>query len=365
MEAISVKGQAGVGASVVAIRRAELEGGPVSLMPLPQLEAVVKDLEDTTKRLRTESWNLSEQAARPLSHAGEMLADRWPDWPSQPFYDHIRRILWLKTQASERHGQVATLRNREYKGLGGLLERERDRGKVADLERQLRPITKELHDLSVQLARIAPSTQLQMIEQVRGHAVPLLQQSQEHARQADQNSEAGAALSEELARRRDTMGELQFDALYLAAKAETDGLEPITTPLMTRRGEEAYFITPARLARMARRTRYVGSNSGFSFPVGRTGIRYRVGSFSGHPIQTESLQTVDSGSLVVSNQRFAFLGAQKSIAIPLAKIIQVQAYRDGIAVSREGRESVEFFQGVRSVGEMLFYINWFLQHGAA
>lgn len=160
-------------------------------------------------------------------------------------------------------------------------------------------------------------------------------------------------------RRRETVRQLGFDGLYLAAKAETDGLEPVPSPLMTKRGEQAYFVSPAQLFRMTKRTRYVGGGQGFSFPIGRTGIRYRVGSYSGHPVQTESLQSVDSGSLVVSNQRFAFLGHQKSITFPLAKIIQVHGYRNGVAVSREGRENVDFYHDVRRVGEMLFYINWF------
>lgn len=365
LEGISVKGQAGAGASVVDIRRAELEGGSVTLMPLWQLEVVVKDLEDTAKRLRAESSTLNEQAAAPLGDAGKMLVDRWSDWPSQPFHDYIRRIIWLQTQVNELYGQITQLRHKDYKGVGGLLERRRDSGQATDLERQLVPMMGEVTELCVQLARVAPTTQLQDIEQVRAQGIPLLQKSQDYARQADQNSEAHAGLLEELSRRRETMGQLGFDALYFAAKAETDGLDPVDSPLLTRRGERAYFVTPARLARMARRTRYVGSSSGFSFPIGRTGIRYRVGSFSGRPIQTESLQTVDSGSLVVSNQRFAFLGTQKSIAIPLSKIIQVQAYRDGVAVSREGRESVDVYQGVTRVGEMLFYINWFIHQGAS
>ncbi len=65
--------------------------------------------------------------------------------------------------------------------------------------------------------------------------------------------------------------------------------------------------------------------------------------------------------MVVSNQRFAFMGTQKSVAFPLAKILHVEAYSDGAAVFREGRENADIFHGVQHPGEMLFYINWFLQ----
>ncbi len=362
---ISVVGPAGGERSAVDIRRAELEGGSVTLMPLDQLQAVAKNLDQTTNAIRAECSNLAEQSRAPLGEAGSMLADRWQDWPSQPFYDLIRRLLWLQGQERDLNMQIASFQHKEYRGFGGLFERKRDSRQVNELRVQLAPISRELGELSVQLAQGAPPTGILEIEQVREPGAALLQQSQELAKQANRNAEAGAALAEEISRRREAVGQLGFDALYLAAKAETDGLDPIASPLMTKRGEQAYFVSPARLARMARSTRYLGGSQGFSFPIGRTGIRYRVGSYSGRPVSTESLKTIDSGSLVISNQRFAFLGSQKSVAFPLTKIIQVQGYRDGVAVSREGRENVDFYQGVNSVGEMLFYINWFTRESDA
>jgi hypothetical protein len=107
----------------------------------------------------------------------------------------------------------------------------------------------------------------------------------------------------------------------------------------------------------------VGGSQGFSFPIGHTGIRYRVGSFHGHPIEQQSLTKLDSGRLVITNQRIAFIGTTKSTSIPLAKLLHVECYSDGIAVFQEGRENPDFYLTAQSKFA-LFMINWFLNQAA-
>ena len=84
----------------------------------------------------------------------------------------------------------------------------------------------------------------------------------------------------------------------------------------------------ATLARQQTRRQWVGGSEGFSFPIGHTGIRYRVGSFHGHPVEQQLLARLDSGSLIVTNQRIAFIGATKSLSVPLSKLLQVKCYSD-------------------------------------
>jgi hypothetical protein len=122
-------------------------------------------------------------------------------------------------------------------------------------------------------------------------------------------------------------------------------------------------VAPATLARQQTRRQWVGGSQGFSFPIGHTGIRYRVGSFHGHPIQQQFLGTSDSGTLVISNQRIAFIGNVKSTSVPFAKLLHVECYSDAVAVFQEGRENPDFYMTAQPK-YALFMINWFLNQAA-
>jgi len=124
-------------------------------------------------------------------------------------------------------------------------------------------------------------------------------------------------------------------------------------------GEHAYFSVPATLARMVTRTHYVGGSTGFSVPIGHTGIRYRVGRFSGQPIQQQSLSKLDTGSFVLTNQRVAYVGRTKSVSVPLAKLIHVEVYNDAFSIAREGKENPDFYL-VDKPKYVVFLLNWLL-----
>ena len=105
------------------------------------------------------------------------------------------------------------------------------------------------------------------------------------SRAGDRLEEAGRLL---LQRRNEWKSEV-LDAAVLDANGRTT----IETPLILKRDEQAYFSTPARLARQKTRTRIVGGSQGFSFPIGHTGIRYRIGSFRGEPVRQEYLMNLN------------------------------------------------------------------------
>ena len=125
----------------------------------------------------------------------------------------------------------------------------------------------------------------------------------------------------------------------------------------------AFMVVPATLARRQTRRQWVGGSQGFSFPIGHTGIRYRVGSFHGHPIEQQSLGKLDTGTLVVTNQRIAFIGQVKSTSTPFAKLLHVECYSDAVAVFLEGRENPDFYLTAQPK-YVLFMINWFLNQAA-
>jgi hypothetical protein len=58
----------------------------------------------------------------------------------------------------------------------------------------------------------------------------------------------------------------------------------------------------------------------------------------------DQLKTIDRGTLVVTDQRIAFMGALKTISIDVKKIIGVDPHPDGIALHCKDKEKVESFK---------------------
>lgn len=78
----------------------------------------------------------------------------------------------------------------------------------------------------------------------------------------------------------------------------------------------------------------------------RMGFGYSSGSgsYTSTTESREQLQTADQGTLVVTNQRVAFLGALKTISIEVNKIIGVDQFCDEIGVHCKNKEKVESFK---------------------
>ena len=71
--------------------------------------------------------------------------------------------------------------------------------------------------------------------------------------------------------------------------------------------------------------------SGFSFPIGKTGIRYRVGGARGHSVVVgQRLQVDDTGTLSISSKRAVFIGNRKTIEMPYSKLVNLSVYTDGV-----------------------------------
>jgi hypothetical protein len=258
----------------------------------------------------------------------------------------------LESRHAKEHGGLSGL---AFK-VGGWNETRRLSDERAHLESQRRTAL-------AQVARLSPQAQLNEVGPLRDQAAAADSQALELEKQAALASTAATSAAEEVKRRSDAERELGFDGPYLAARLKTYGPQYVDSPLILKRGEHACWLAPASLARNQTRRQWVGGSQGFSFPIGHTGIRYRVGSFHGHPIERQSLTKLDSGRLVVSNQRIAFIGQTKSTSIPFAKLLHVECYSDGIAVFQEGRENPDYYL-TGQPKYALFMINWFLTQAA-
>jgi hypothetical protein len=336
----------------------QTDAGTVTLAPLVSLQARVKELTDwaTTASSTSTAWHA--QAEDRFAAAGSVLVPRRSEWPvPTELQASLDRATALVAEIGEADRSAQDLK--QHKSEGSVFHRidawRHERRVMKDRATE----TSELRGLLIQVARGAPASTIAEADVEKEAATELDTRAAQLDQEIDSVRTSMAAISQEIGRREESARSMGFDALLEAALLQTSGASPVASPLLLKAGEAAYLSVPATLARMVTRTHYVGGSSGFSFPIGHTGIRYRVGSFSGHPVQQQALTKLDGGTFVVSNQRIAFIGHTKSTSIPLAKILHVEVYSDAVSVFQQARENPDFYllsQPKRAV----FLLNWVL-----
>ncbi|HZO62488.1 MAG TPA: hypothetical protein VFB35_05850, partial [Gaiellaceae bacterium] len=80
-------------------------------------------------------------------------------------------------------------------------------------------------------------------------------------------------------------------------------------------------------------------------PIGKTGIRYRVGGYRGHSVVVGTKRVpADRGTLVVSSQRAVFLGNQKTLDMPYSKLVSLDVFGDGVQFHVSNRQTAPVLQ---------------------
>jgi hypothetical protein len=133
----------------------------------------------------------------------------------------------------------------------------------------------------------------------------------------------------------------------LVITAANAGRLPVyaSTSLMTKPGEVVHLEWPASLMKEVTLREFRAGYQGFSFPIGKTGIRYRVGGARGHSVVVGTqLQLADTGPLVVSSIRSVFLGARKTMEMPHAKLLGLDVFTDGVRFHLSNRQNAPLFQ---------------------
>lgn len=87
----------------------------------------------------------------------------------------------------------------------------------------------------------------------------------------------------------------------------------------------------------------VGGYNGFSFRVAK-GVSYRIGGFNAKGESHMEKRLIDKGIFYVTDKRYIFDGSTKNIEGELKKVISVEAYSDGIKISRANKRD-EVFAG--------------------
>jgi hypothetical protein len=343
----------------------ETEGGPVTLLDLAGLRARAQRLQQEAATAAEQTKSLRALAEDLWVQAGRTLTAKPGQWsPSPQVAPLTQEAAALTAMAASDDSELQSIHDKQHGGLSGLAgklgswnESRKLSGDRALIEAKLRPVL-------AQIARLSSDEVEPEIDSIRSQAVAADTQAQELDKRTQSLSIDASATSAELTRRIDAEREMGFDAPYLVAYLKMYGPQDVQSPLILKRGERACWVAPATLERQQTRRQWVGGSQGFSFPIGHTGIRYRVGSFHGHPIQQQFLGQLDSGTFVISNQRIAFIGNVKSTSVPFAKLLHVECYSDAVAVFQEGRENPDFYVTAQPK-YALFMINWFLNQAAS
>jgi hypothetical protein len=341
------------------------DGGPVTLVDLPALRARADALQGQADKSAQAAKSMRSLADNLWGQVGEQLMTSRDKWaPTPETAELLQQAISLTDKIAADDSELRSRHAKEQGGISGLAFKVGSWNETRRLANDRTDVDSQLHALFGQIARLNPQVTAAEVGAIRDQAAAAESQASELEQSSASESNAAVAASEEVKRRADAEHEMGFDAPYLAAYLKTFGPHDVESPLILKRSEHACWVAPATLARNQTRTQWVGGSQGVSFPILHTGIRYRVGSYHGHPVQQEFLGKLDSGTLVITNQRIAFIGAAKSTSTPFAKLLHVECYSDAVAVFLEGRENPDFYL-VTQPRYAIFMINWFLNQAAS
>jgi len=129
-----------------------------------------------------------------------------------------------------------------------------------------------------------------------------------------------------------------YEQLFVAV-VNAGHLPEVASPkLMAKKGEVVHLEWPASLLKEVAVRQYQGGSQGFSIPIGKTGIRYRVSGHRGQIVQIGTqLQVADSGTLAVTNKRAVYMGSRKTVDMPYSKLVNLSVFSDGLQFNQSNR----------------------------
>jgi hypothetical protein len=120
--------------------------------------------------------------------------------------------------------------------------------------------------------------------------------------------------------------------------------EVVSSRLVQKRGEVVHLEIAASLVKDVAVRQSQGGYSGFSFPIGKTGIRYKVGGYRGQSVEVGTKRVTDDiGTLVISSQRAVFIGNKKTLELPYAKLVNLGVFSDGVQFHESNRVNAPLF----------------------
>jgi hypothetical protein len=71
------------------------------------------------------------------------------------------------------------------------------------------------------------------------------------------------------------------------------------------------------------------------------GLSFRFGQSHGVSESHDELRAIDRGTLLLTNERIVFIGTQRTTSVALQKLIDIEAFGDGLVVHREDKQKIE------------------------
>jgi hypothetical protein len=115
--------------------------------------------------------------------------------------------------------------------------------------------------------------------------------------------------------------------------------------ILPKQGEIVHYECQASLMKEVAIRQWQGGYSGFSFPIGKTGIRYRIGGTRGHSVEVGTkLNVADTGLISVTNKRVVYTGTRKTVDMPYSKLVNLTVYGDGLQFHLSNRVNAPLFK---------------------
>lgn len=135
-----------------------------------------------------------------------------------------------------------------------------------------------------------------------------------------------------------------FKALVSSVvKVKMGNIPKIQTPddfLLTKNEFASIFENKVEYYQQKVKRSYAGTSASVRVVKG---VSVRVGGAT--PIEYEQRVKVDEGKLLLTNKRLIFVGRNKSVVIPIRKIVNVEKYTDGLAIVKDDTTTKLYFIG--------------------
>jgi hypothetical protein len=130
----------------------------------------------------------------------------------------------------------------------------------------------------------------------------------------------------------------------------------VISNLILNPGENAFWSERATLyEQKVISRRYEGGSRGVSIRVAK-GLSFRVGNHRGNLVSETGTVPVSSGSLIITSERVAFVGNDKSFSIPHRKLLHVEPALDGIRLSEVNKQKPRMILYSEPNGDLVFEV---------
>jgi hypothetical protein len=110
----------------------------------------------------------------------------------------------------------------------------------------------------------------------------------------------------------------------------------IKSSIFLKEGESAFLEENTDLQETRAVRTFRGGSRGVGFRVAK-GISVRAGGFSGTSESNQEWTALDTGNLIITNQRLIFNGSKENRSFPIEKILSVETFIESIRISINGR----------------------------